>query len=287
MTLVVAWYREKFGQLWVAADTRISGGPGVITDHGPKIFQIPVVCFKNLKEDRPLERLYRTNYGFAFAGSTISALGTHALASACTQNLSSLTKIKPPSLNDVAALYKKAGEVQVREICVRYPPSEWHHFFFDAFVFGFCLVRKRFEARALACRIAGGRFEIVLASMTIAPKLYHPMGSGADEFVERMEKENKAGSGRGVFPVLGQMVRDGSDKTVGGHTQVGVADSRTGVRLPPVLVLADDKANVGSTTFLGVDVDEFGEVGGFHIGYWAIGPDDDEMKEHAERIGKK
>jgi hypothetical protein len=284
MTLVVAWYREKFGQLWVAADTRISGGPGVITDHGPKIFQVPIVCRKIGATDET-SRLYRANYGFAFSGSTLSALGTHALASACCQNLAANRKIDPPSVEDVAFLYRKLAEIQIREMCSRAHASRWQQFFFWAFIFGFCLLKKKYQLWVLESHLTPNGFEVILGELPPIPKIYYPMGSGKDQFIRMMDLETASGSGMGALHVLNKMIAGDVEPSVGGHTQVATVNSR-GVEIPPVLVLGD-KPYSGNTTFLGVAADLLGKVGGFSIGYNAVGPDQEEMAHHAAMIARR
>jgi hypothetical protein len=289
MTLVVAWYREKFGQLWVAADTRISGEPGVLTDHGPKIFQIPVVCRKtnsSAAERRTgeMSRLYRTNYGLAFAGSTLSALGTHALASACCQNLAANKKIDPPSVEDVANLYRKLGEIQIREMCSRIGPAEWPSRFFKAYIFGHCLKARKPEIFALHPRLVDNKFDVAVERIIAVPNMYYPMGSGTNLFVEMHKRESALRPDTGVFQVLQKMVRTEVEPTVGGHTQVAVV-TKFGVELRPVLILGD-KPHSGHTTFLGVAADLLGGVGGFQIGYFAVGPDLEEIQAHAARIAQ-
>lgn len=286
MTVVIAWYREKFSQLWVAADTRISGNPGILTDHGPKLFQIPIVCRKNISRAAErrvgeMTRLYRTNYGFAYAGSTLAALGTHALASACCQNLSANTKIEPPSVEDVANLYSKLGEIQIREMCARAAPSEWQYRFFQAFIFGHCLRSKKHELYAIHPVLTGNRFDMIVERILAVPGMFYPMGSGKDQFV-LAHKQQEVVRPAGVLQILGSMVKNGIDPTVGGHTQVAVVTT-TGVELRPLLILGN-KPNSGHLTFLGVNIDLLGGVGQFGIGYNAVGPDLEELMAHAEAL---
>jgi hypothetical protein len=283
MTLVVAWYREKFGQLWVAADTRISGSPGIITDHGPKIFQVPILCRK-LNTDDKTSRLYRGNYGFAFAGSTISALGTHALASACCQNLVAERKIDPPTVEDVANLYRKLADLQIREICSRTNPNQWQSFFFWGFVFGYCLLKKTFQLWVIESHLRENNFEVIMGELPVVPAIYYPMGSGKEQFIRMMDAEAGSGSGMGVFHVMNEMIVAGVESSVGGHLQVATVGP-AGVEIPPVLILGD-KPYSGNTTFLGVAVDLLGKVGGFGVGYRAVGPDRDEMARHAAQVGR-
>jgi hypothetical protein len=87
MTVVVAWYRKQTWEIWCAADSRISFEGAIATDSGPKILPIPVVTYQSETDPPNWTPYNQFNLGFANAGSILSAVSTHALASACTQNL--------------------------------------------------------------------------------------------------------------------------------------------------------------------------------------------------------
>jgi hypothetical protein len=154
-----------------------------------EIFQVPVFCRKtssSAAERRvgDMSRLYRTNYGFAFSGSTISALGTHALASACCQNLASSTKISPPSVEDVANLYRKLAEIQIGEMCSRLNPAEWWSRLFKGYVFGHCLKTKRPEIFAINCQVSTTAFDVAVERIIAVPGMYYPMAAGQSRLLK-------------------------------------------------------------------------------------------------------
>lgn len=270
MTLAVVWYREKFGELWCAADTRISGGSRIMTDSGPKIFPIPVVCHENLKGTK-WRVSKRHSFGFAFAGSTLSAMSTHAIASACTQNFAQKKGYnKPISVESVANLYAEIGNQQVIEMSSRLGAAEIQvQYFFDAFVFGFCPTENRFMAFVIVSSTAGGEFHFNVAEFVIGPGRYLPIGSGEAAFVSLMD-ELKDEPDAGVISTLREMVARGVQPDVGGHLQIGVS-TKQGFKVVPVLDTSNGPGEA-FVSFLGWDATSYKGLDGYSIGYSAIKP---------------
>jgi hypothetical protein len=72
------------------ADTRIARSAGnVLTEHGPKLLPITVVCRQPGASGFFDKEIHRADIGFAYSGSTLSALAAHALASILCSNLTS------------------------------------------------------------------------------------------------------------------------------------------------------------------------------------------------------
>jgi len=161
MTIAVLWYRQKFDELWCASDSRISCGDVTMTDSGPKILPVPVICHK--AQGGPHYSLSHTySFGFAFAGSTLSAISTHALVTACTQNLATAEDIPtPPRLAKIADLFRAVGEHYISEISARVTgATNPTAYFFEAFIYGFCPVMKAYQGFAIAPNINGPTFKM-------------------------------------------------------------------------------------------------------------------------------
>jgi len=77
LTLVAVWRAED--RIMAIADSRIVRTRGnVLTEHGPKLLPITVVC-KQPGPERIINKLvHRADVGFAYSGSTLSALAAHA-----------------------------------------------------------------------------------------------------------------------------------------------------------------------------------------------------------------
>lgn len=270
MTITVLWYRKKFNELWCAADSRITNSGSIITDAGPKILPVPVVCHK-VDSKKRYKRRHAHTYGFTFAGSTLSAISTHALATACTQNLASSKKDpKPVSLESVAELFSKIAESYIKDISFRQTGSlsNLTAYFFDAFIFGFCPVEHSYKAFAIVPNMAGETFRMLKAGVILEPNYYHPLGSGTEDFVALSEELNKSHPNPGVIVTLREMLKAEKRQDVGGHFQIGVVN-KDGFKLMPILNL-DSGPDNRKVQFLGWDVDSIGELDGYRIGYQAF-----------------
>jgi hypothetical protein len=270
MTLAVVWFREKLGELWCAADTRISGGARVLTDSGPKIFPVPVVCHEHVNNTK-WRVCKRHSFGFAYAGSTLAAMSTHSIASACTQNFAQKKGFKKPiGVESVANLYAEIGNRQVIEMSSRQGAADSQsQFFFDAFVFGFCPAENRFTAFAIVSSIADGEFHFNVAPILIGPGQYLPIGSGESAFVALMT-ELKDEPDAGVISTLREMVRRETQSDVGGHLQIGIS-TKQGFNVVPVLDTSNGPGEA-FVSFLGWDATSYKGLDGYTIGYSAIKP---------------
>ena len=146
MTLADVWFEPAHDRIYGAADTRIARGPGnVLTEHGPKLLPINILCKQPGPSgfvDRPA---YTTTVGFAYAGSTLSALATHALANTLLQNLAGPDGVPPPGVHHVAFSIGDVACRYMREVCQLSGTSG----LFSAIVFGFCANTNKFRAFTL------------------------------------------------------------------------------------------------------------------------------------------
>lgn len=275
MTISVLWFRERYNELWCAADSRISSSDSIITDSGPKIMPIPVTCFRHKREAKYI-KTHNYTFGFTFAGSTLSANCTHSLATSCTQNLAtSSSNPNPVSLEQVAKLYRQIGEDYIREISSRSTGSlpNLNSYVFEAFIFGFCPAKKKYLAFAIAPNITQDKFRMLLANVVIEPHSYHPLGSGANDFVTLNEELKKSRSVTGVIITLREMLQREKRTDVGGHFQIGVANKK-GFELKPILRLNAESEEMGAK-FLGFNIDSIQHFEDYRIGFQAFSPDVD------------
>jgi len=270
MTLAVVWYREKFGQLWCAADSRISGKAGVLTDSGPKIFPIPVNCYEPVKPPKFRVRK-RHSFGFAYAGSTLSAMSTHSIASTCTQNLLYKKGSElPVSIESIAELYKAVAQNQVVEMSSRIGALDnLQTYLFDCLIFGYCPRYESYKAYYLKQSVGAAGFQIEIVEFITAPGNYLPIGSGEKGFV-RLMHELRGHPEAGVLTTLKEMVGGEMQADVGGYLQIGCSDKQ-GFKIMPIMNTGDEPGKA-FISFLGMDATSDVVVDGFTIGYSAIKP---------------
>jgi hypothetical protein len=269
VTIVVLWYREKIDELWCASDSRISNDTTTLTDSGAKIFPISVHC-QTLNKLGEWEEFGVFKFGFAYAGSTLSALNSLALSSACTQNLCMKNGTKePPSLESIVNLFQKISEYYIRDISSRNIGSESNinQYFFESFIFGFCPKEKEYRAFALKPKIDKGSFLLQKEIVNVKPLTFYPIGSGTSSFVNLSRELDNTHPDPGVLSTLKELLNRETIRDVGGYFQIGVS-SRKGFNLIPIL----DDAGEGNcnVSFLGWDVAKIGSGENFTIGPRAI-----------------
>jgi len=138
MTLVAVWLFDET-QIHAVADTRISHDRGVATEHGPKILPIAVLCRRPSPSGFFSVEHFRAEFGFAYSGSTLSALAAHALANIVCSNLIGLEDSRPPSLEDIARAVGSICIQYMGDVCALSDKAG----LFKAILFGFCPQSKK------------------------------------------------------------------------------------------------------------------------------------------------
>ena len=119
MTVAAVWKVEE--RIYAVADTRLSREPGnILTEHGPKLLPLSVLC----KQPGPSgffdREKYRTTIGFAYAGSSLAGLSTHALANILFQSLVGVAESPLPGMDQLAG-HAPAGAETVPKLTL--PPD--------------------------------------------------------------------------------------------------------------------------------------------------------------------
>lgn len=228
MTLVAVWRAEN--RLMSIADTLIIRcANNVLTEHGPKILPL------NVRGRRPGasgffdEDAFQFDIGFAYAGSTLSALSAHALASALLGNLAGPGG-NPPSMAEIAHFIGGVSAEYMREV----GQLNGIHALFSAIVFGFCHathqlrgfeIRPRLEQSAFTCDVVEHPLQQNNSIVAI--------GSCPDLLRERIKADRETAISRGdTHPIvdmdspiraLQALIDEGVHPSVGGMIQQGWA----------------------------------------------------------------
>lgn len=273
MTLVVAWLHHEEEQFWCVADTRLSNSGGVITDSGPKVFEVPVVLNEYCEKQNTWWKVNaRYTFGFAFAGSSLAALATHVRATSCTMNLRLDREIPAAeqSLNlaRIAMLYCEIATLQIKEMCLRMGLSQDpKSAFFEGLVFGYCPVEHRYRAFILKPEFKAGEFMMAVGEVdALTPNNCIVLGSGRDRFFERCREPRK--ENEGIADIVKSIIDEDERPDVGGYLQVGIC-SPDGFKNVPILQTGPNRDGV-EVNFLGYDVSKYKHILGFDVGYYAI-----------------
>jgi hypothetical protein len=273
MTLVTVWRTES--RLMSAADTRIIRSAGnVLTEHGPKLLPIPIVC----KQPGPSgffdQIAFQTTIGFGYSGATLSALSAHALSSALLGNLAGGAGTPPPSMAEIAHLVAGASAEYMRDV----GQLTGNNGLFSALVFGFCHQTQQprgFEIRPqvgqvpFQCDIIEHDFRENNSTAII--------GSCPELLRQRIEQDRADMVARGdAHPVLDidrpsralrSLIAENADPSVGGMIQQGWATAagfELVAKAEPITPRPPSPRSAGLFV-LGFDIMDIQQVGGYFV----------------------
>lgn len=280
MTLVAVWRAED--RLMAVADTRIVRSSGnVLTEHGPKLLPLTIVCKQPGPSGWIDREVYRADVGFAYSGSTLSALAAHALSNTLLSKLVGNTGAPLPGLNEVAHFVAGASAEYMREV----GQLAGRDGLFSAIVFGWCPQQNVLRAFELRPAIDNGQFRVDIDERTLAP--IRLAGAAADSvitigsspalLVEGINRELGAARDRGEVHeivafdapkrALRKVINDGSDERVGGSIQQAeatIAGFRVISNLEPITPRPPSTRNAG-LFLLGFDTFDLQNVGYYQV----------------------
>jgi hypothetical protein len=231
----------------------------VLTEHGPKILPLLVSCKQPSASGHFDHETFRATLGFAYSGSSLTALSTHALASTLCANLHSLPQSPSPSLLDVANAIAGIAIRYVREI----GELAGHRAFFDAILFGHCFTTRTNRACELRSLIQNDQVTVRVTEYDLRPRgAVAIIGSNPELLRSRIEALQERAEAEVIFDdaptrALQNIIAEGADESVGGTIQQAWA---FGGQFFPVMNVVPIPARPDGTniTFqvLGYDMDE-------------------------------
>jgi hypothetical protein len=278
MTVVATWYRKQFDEIWCASDTRISSIDTIITDNGPKILPIPVNVHLDVHPGTNAPRYIQHQQftlGFAYAGNTLSAIGTYAHVSACTLNLAcDRQSIAPPSVSGVAELFRNVGEHYIRDISSRMIGTQDNpdKYAFEAHILGFCRASNRYRAFVIFPQFLPENFSMKIAELNLIEGKFFTLGIGGEALNAINQSFVQSGKPDGVIISLREMLKKDSTPNVGGYFQIGIANP-SGFNLCPILNTNSPAPGIATASFLGINIPS--PIDNYHIGYRAFDPNID------------
>ena len=140
MSSGIIWYAKednKYDTIWAVTDTLYKGKNTKITEYGPKLFEISIIC-NHPKQENPniLIPYFKQNIGFAVAGSAIAALCTYAT----TCNLLSKLVTVNNELPSLETIYEA-----INKIAFEYRTPIYNNLPFEFALLGYCHIHKRNE----------------------------------------------------------------------------------------------------------------------------------------------
>jgi hypothetical protein len=274
MTIVVIW--QENGHQWCAADTRLVAGSlnKPTTEIATKIFAIPVAVSAMDQENLRRVPHYRTQYGFAYAGSAFPASMTAVTASTLLQNLARPgSRSNPPAFEEIAGFVHRLAErfmEERRQFSARIGRNTDDGVFSAAF-FGWCPHEMKYKVAYIDGRIDAG-FRVELTFPAAPQKDGDPwlvMGTAKETFNTALAEYRQAEqhiTSRLPRRVIDKMVAEGPDETVGGSTSIAAAH-QNGFEIFWVAEPIMHGQPHARRVFNGLDLDsEIGPVGQYFVG---------------------
>ncbi|MDP3494272.1 MAG: hypothetical protein Q8R82_14260 [Hyphomonadaceae bacterium] len=227
MTLVASWIKyelpDKNPTIWTVSDSKISIDEDTLTLCGSKVLELHIKC-KSLKGLPPRNIYHTSSIGFAYAGSTLSALNVYATLDSILSNLGgNETKNNLP---DYLAIIDKAQRIlklylakeQMCEICL----------------FGFCPKNKQPFISAIRPRLTdnGLEFEVENTFGENENLIVTLLGDKKEVFANQIiAMGNEYSQDQYAYwelplPILYTMMKDSNYTTIGGGLQLATVDAK-------------------------------------------------------------
>jgi hypothetical protein len=265
------------------ADTRIVRSAGnVLTEHGPKILPITVVC-KQPGDSGFFDReAYRADFGFAYSGSTLSGLAAHALSSTLLSKLIGAPRTPPPSLSEIAYFVAGASSEYMREVC----QLAGRDGLFFSIVFGWCPERR--ALRVFELTPVYGQHPLTVDVQERALEPIKLQGSAAqstivigtepnllrDAIDEQLTDARRRGETHDIIAfdapkrALRKLIAEGANEMVGGSIQQAWATPggfQIVSNMEPITPMPPSTRNAG-LFILGFDTADIRNVGYYQVG---------------------
>jgi hypothetical protein len=267
MTLVAVWKFDGTRRIHAVADTRIKGDPGILTEHGPKILPLTMICKKPGPSGFYDREAFRAEFGFAYCGSTLSALSAHALANILCGNLAGHPEALIPSMDDIALAVGTISHDYMREICQLGGEGSM----FGAVLFGHCPRTGQSLAFEYQPSTAGG-FSLKIQKHVLGESDVVIIGSGTDILRKRIEAIRAEASHPIVVSdaperALEGLINEGSIPNVGGAVQQAWSIPfrlEIAATMSPITPRPPSPRNVGLFV-LGFDTFDMQNIGDFRV----------------------
>ncbi|MEH2505610.1 hypothetical protein V1290_004421 [Bradyrhizobium sp. AZCC 1578] len=280
LTLVAVWRAQD--RLMAVADTRIVRTAGnVLTEHGPKLLPVTIVCRQPGPSGFFDREVYRADIGFAYSGSTLSALAAHALSNTLLSKLIGNPGAPPPALNEVAHFIAGASAEYMREV----GQLSGTDGLFSAIVFGWCPQQRTLRTFELRPRLANAQFWVDMQEHSLNPirvggtaaESSIVIGSSPALLKEAIDKElGDAKAREEVHQIvafdaprraLRHLIVENASEMIGGTVQQAWATA-SGFQIvsnvEPIALRPPSPRNVG-TFILGFDAADIQTVGNYRV----------------------
>lgn len=274
MTCIMIWRNREPNQddIWAVADTRVSkdeSGSYALTDEAPKLFSVPVRCFKPPATGGFFsEKCYDGSIGLAFAGSTLLAHSTVLAVSPLLGSLATLGAL--PNLSEIAsfvAMFLKRYTLDVNQTTAIGKPS-----LSEMAVFGRSPADGGLQIFTIRPSLESAPFDLDVAKFDhnqADSVLYLGDHKAKINMHVKSEREKHTVGDlawwRAPHSVLKRIVQEAVYSSIGGSEQLGITRGQNfDLHLPVLPVLQG--APYSTMKYLGIELPPHGLVGPCFIG---------------------
>jgi hypothetical protein len=270
VTLVAVWNAED--RIYAIADTRIIRSAGnILTEHGPKILPLSVVCKQpgNTAGWGWFDKVvFAGSVGFAYSGSTLSALATHALAAVFTSHLIGNPGAQLPSLQDIAIAVGKIARQYMQDVGQLAATDA----LFTATIFGHCPQLGRLRVFEIAPRLSSNAVQVTVTEFDTSDlDNVLIIGSCPDLLRQRIHDVRSAAEhqivrDRAPMQALQSIIDDNSNESVGGSLQLAwVTSAGFEIVARGVWIPAKENGRNMASLILGFDISDADYIGEYKI----------------------
>jgi hypothetical protein len=267
VTLVAVWNAED--RIYAIADTRIIRSAGnILTEHGPKILPLSVVCKQPGTAGWFDKVVFAGSVGFAYSGSTLSALATHALADVFTSHLIGNPGSQLPSLQDIAIAVGKIARQYMQDVGQLAATDA----LFTATIFGHCPQLGRLRVFEIAPRLSSNAVQVTVTEFDTSDlDNVLIIGSCPDLLRQRIHDVRSAAEhqivrDRAPMQALQSIIDDNSNESVGGSLQLAwVTSAGFEIVARGVWIPAKENGRNMASLILGFDISDADYIGEYKI----------------------
>lgn len=278
MTCVMVWRNREPGQddLWATSDTRISkpsqsSEAGILTEEVPKIYSLPIRCFKPTPGPRGGGfdlQCYGGSLGFAIAGSTLIAQSTILAVAPLLGHLGTLGEL--PTMEEIAFFVSTFAQRYMTSVNLN--SSVGSESKSEIAVFGRCPKSGLLEAFVVRPARTSDGVQLRTSSFDLTPDdsiLF--LGDRKNEMRERVDAiraSHEPGTlawWRSPRKALIAAIEEGAFPSIGGGEQLGITTGGEFNLYMPVNIRRDGSRD-GVFTWLGVELKPFGLLGPCFLG---------------------
>ena len=247
MSSIVIWtnYENPCGDLWAVADSRYTHpNNSIITDNGPKIFELPIICKAPSERGFFEDTYYFNKIGFAFAGSVTAALCIFTNASHILSNLATTDKTVP-SIGDINNFLHKIATAYTQPISNPFP--------MEYSVFGYCPVENK--NKVFYTSVDGKNHYESFDKSEDCKNEPLILGCHKTEILQKIENAKSYTTCKTRIPlyILKKIISESEFEEIGGAVQLGINLNKT-FSLYSVLTPAADESGKSSLQFRNFDL---------------------------------